>query len=1076
MATFTVTTPQNIDELTSKGSGDIYNINGGYLTIDQDSRYGLNNTTSTPINRIVISSTLGGTCLIDGRKVRIIPYDGGNAANAPAPNTIVSTSGGASGKLIGFYSSLTVAPTATGAATPVSGYIKIKQWNDTSYSDNEALTFSAGTVTCNVNGTDAVGWIEIVTEEGSTAQPALAVTCPRLGSFEMRGEWFELGATNGSANQQFQVPSNGGNTYIPGIFIEKTIGEEDFEFYPNAGSATNIAFDSLRGRYCWIDNTGLVRLGHNGSADMGYVPISGLRVVVGNIITSHCTTAARTVNVTPNATIANRFELGLSTGSGGVYYFDKVNLAWYLFLNQCYSITVSNTGLFESMTITECASSVVLNRLGIGQSAAISLTPITLSFNFSGGTVSDCVFTRSANGSSGHYIMSVADCADWVFTDCKWISPGVRGHASTGCMTLVRLYNGEFSNCIFQNQCLITTCTNLTYTDSKYYDHPYLNALATFGQYVWSLASNCSNIMLDGLDFGGLYMTQPYNGILVINAAGNSKIRLRNIGTYEAPLSLGSPRVDDATWSRAAAVATVTSVAHGLVTGDTIYVPVSSDTGAISVAAKTLTGTPTADTFTFACTNSGSTSGTICYFGTKAANVFVLAASAASNDIKIQRVYAPHTRTNLYTADNSSRDILLANLFSDYLNVPVFAYLNGYTRNVSGTPTFAAQTAVYGTHWFNGYVCDVASSNSATWTRSGSTITVTSAGHSLRTGLPISVIVSSDSTAATLGYRTITATSSSTFTFTGAATGDASGTLTYRVGNGRISIMMNEPTAETDHLVSYDSGTPKFTSVGSLYMPIIGDQVTFTTPEYILGQGDSFPNMEAVMAGGTLTNYYISYSIDKNDGNGYGSFHSLSYPRTGAGGSNGSTTITMSDTTGVEVGDYVWGTNVGPNTTVVSIDSGTAITVTNPNIGTVSGILRFNHLPVESSLDPSTGIKLKIRIKTSTTNSTAITNLYFWSESTTTGRAYQYALDVGTVQLTGLVTGSRVKATKASNGDLLFNGAESGGSVSFETDYIGAVNLEARKASSAPYYKPFVTQVTTVSDTIVSAVALQVED
>lgn len=89
---------------------------------------------------------------------------------------------------------------------------------------------------------------------------------------------------------------------------------------------------------------------------------------------------------------------------------------------------------------------------------------------------------------------------------------------------------------------------------------------------------------------------------------------------------------------------------------------------------------------------------------------------------------------------------------------------------------------------------------------------------------------------------------------------------------------------------------------------------------------------------------------------------------------------------------------------------------------------------------------------------------------------YQYDLDLATVSMTGLVTGSRVKATKVSDGTLLFNGAESSNTVSFQTNYVGSINLEARKASSAPYYKPFVTQVTSVADATVSAVALQQTD
>jgi hypothetical protein len=43
-------------------------------------------------------------------------------------------------------------------------------------------------------------------------------------------------------------------------------------------------------------------------------------------------------------------------------------------------------------------------------------------------------------------------------------------------------------------------------------------------------------------------MTQPYNGIYKSGSAGNKTIKLRNLGTYEAPLSLGSPR-DDVVWS-----------------------------------------------------------------------------------------------------------------------------------------------------------------------------------------------------------------------------------------------------------------------------------------------------------------------------------------------------------------------------------------------------------------------------------------------------------------------------------------------------------------------------------------------
>jgi hypothetical protein len=78
-----------------------------------------------------------------------------------------------------------------------------------------------------------------------------------------------------------------------------------------------------------------------------------------------------------------------------------------------------------------------------------------------------------------------------------------------------------------------------------------------------------------------------------------------------------------------------------------------------------------------------------------------------------------------------------------------------------------------------------------------------------------------------------------------------------------------------------------------------------------------------------------------------------------------------------------------------------------------------------------------------------------------------------TVAVNGLATGSRVKAYKISDGTILYNGLESGGSISFSTDYTGAVGIEARKASSAPYYIPWQTQLTPVVGATTTATALQ---
>lgn len=80
------------------------------------------------------------------------------------------------------------------------------------------------------------------------------------------------------------------------------------------------------------------------------------------------------------------------------------------------------------------------------------------------------------------------------------------------------------------------------------------------------------------------------------------------------------------------------------------------------------------------------------------------------------------------------------------------------------------------------------------------------------------------------------------------------------------------------------------------------------------------------------------------------------------------------------------------------------------------------------------------------------------------------------VTVDGLVTGSRVKISKVSDGTVLFNDVESSGQVQLSTNYFGAVNIEARKASGTPYYQPWYTVGTVVAGVGLTVTALQVRD
>jgi hypothetical protein len=536
MATFTITDSKNIDELTGKTGGDIYNINGGTLTIDQHSRFGLNNantsaTAATSMGNITISATLGGTVNIDARNVKMLQFTGGSGT-VPAANSIVTTQGGGSGKLIGIYGSgLTTAPLAVGAAVPSTGYILFKQWNGLPMNTG-AITLSGVTATNAYYG--KVGFLEIFGDEAST------VTANRLGSFNVYGDWYVLGTTTGVNNQTLQVPNNGTNKYIAGVWIEQTAGLKDYEFYPNAGTATTIGTDAYRGKVVWITATGLVQIGYNGTANMGYVPPSGLQVVVPNVFLCNCTTAARNAEVIPNATVATRYDF--TTTGGGVVNIDKANIAWYPSFSQAYSVQLTNCQAIDQILVSELATPTNWNNVGVGlkPTTALLTNPLSLSLCFAGGTITNYTGARVSHAASGAYTDTMADIDGFTFTNYKPMALTIRGNVSTGSLQMTRGNNCNFINPkIVQGRMLLTTCENINITDAQYCDVISGTTGTTYASSFVDLASNCNNITISGLTLP-VTNTQPYAQLVGITAAGCKNIKIRNIGTLASPLNLGS--------------------------------------------------------------------------------------------------------------------------------------------------------------------------------------------------------------------------------------------------------------------------------------------------------------------------------------------------------------------------------------------------------------------------------------------------------------------------------------------------------------------------------------------------------
>lgn len=524
MAYFTITTDANWTDsaFSTRAGADSYSINGGTLTIDNDTRYGPYCTATTGcLGSVGISTGLGGKLIIDGTKVRLISYNTGTG-NVPAiGTTITNSSGGITGYLLGVWSSLASAPKAAGTAMPASGYIKIK--NATGSFTSGALTGIGATST----KADVAGWIEVVGVDG------FAIDSPRLGSVIVNGNWFEAGTTTGSANQTIQLPASLTNTYYPGVWIETAVGSNTFEFYASAGTATTVfPTDVVRGKIVWVSAQGLLTIAKTSFG--GYVPVSGLKVRVPNILMITCTDAAKTVNsynVDPYARYA------FYTSGGGSISLTKCVSAWYHNFVSPYSLNMSYCGLLDSFTTYWIGTPVSWDNVGLGLGTNINNSDHSINTCINGGTVSNCVIVR--NQSNGpYYGLSVSGGLGFTFNNCKFISLVER------VSTYSQGYRQEYGEQIAFNNCTFVGCnlelhsvsnlniTNLTYCDKVTGTTLPDNPVPAIFSYI------CNNVVVDGVNFGGVANVHPYDG--VVSPYNTINITVKNCGTPSSFLNLGT--------------------------------------------------------------------------------------------------------------------------------------------------------------------------------------------------------------------------------------------------------------------------------------------------------------------------------------------------------------------------------------------------------------------------------------------------------------------------------------------------------------------------------------------------------
>ena len=1003
MATFSVngggTTYWHDAAYSTRAGGDTYNLSlGSILIVDGDCRFGPNTSETTgPLLNLSITAESGGEFRIDGRGVRLIPYKSGSG-NVPAGGTAI-TQGSTTGSLLGVWSAINVAPTAAGAAMPATGFIKVRQ-------------VSGGS---SRYGGGALGGIT-ATALGDTGG-ALTITVAATGKTFTR---------------------SAGDFIVDGIKLGDTVVTSGFSNGGNNG--TFVVTAATTTVLTCAAATGLVNEVGGGSGRV----VSQTADIAGWIDFSCTDAGAMTVRRLGKFTTRGTwFDLGLTSGSrnqtlplptsgqtafwiSGVWIETTAESGVFeywpcLNTNTGGGWTTSAQGTDERSRAVMCDAANQAIRIG-ADSAATSIgelpsagrrvvVPNVFLMTNTAAARGVAVLPSSALAARFELITSGAAVVDMEYAECNWCC-GVSSTSFTQCYSC-SFTNVSFGDAVFLGECATAvvwnsggvsvvnplnlpalTCTSLyyggTFTDCKFWRGGTISG----SNYSVSLTS-CTDLTFVRCRIGQATLTASSTGYAL---SINSCVRTSFTSCW---LTMGAllTTADTTTWTtttyinRHIGTTATTPSAHCFTLAtrcmDTFIdgldfgglTNVHPYPGLISVTSSDRTE----------LRNVG-TAGSPLSLGNANQTGILVTSGGGCDGITLKRVYTANTRTGMYSASNTDKDVLLQNVWvdtPDNLGAPWINCIHKGCR-VFGTPV-VAYSDVYDNIFF-----DVFSSATA----------------------------------------------------------------------GKLGLFFNEATANgyADYVVL--GGSARFTSTGSIYMPTAGDTATFEWPHYVRGF-TSFATIEGTLTGGTSvsTRMRAQYQIDINDGLGYGALRNLLYNRPGGGGTSGQPTITMTSTTEVEVGDYVFGTNVGSGARVTAVSgNGTTITVDVNNTGTISGTLRFSHLPYETGISASTGFKLKVKLTCETSDAVNNNISLLHVQGTTTddasGNQQPYPLDEVPVVLKNIVAGSRYSILRADGTTLLASGTATGTTETAVVEYPGVEEnlvVRVRKSSASAKYLPFET-------------------
>jgi hypothetical protein len=531
MANQTITANTNYDSASISGllNGENITVNAGTLTINSDVRWGQQ---AAVLGTLTINL---GSAILDGRDVWWVPFSGATG-NIPALGTVgtpdVTRGGSNVGEFLGVWTALGVAPSAAGGAMPASGFIKFRITTAT-FAASDVLTFANG-ATATLTGAGQRGWIHFVGREGNGTSVA------RLGSFLVRGDWFELGTTSGADDQTFQYPVTDA---CPAIQIETSAGSGVFEWYVNSGGrwgqATASVSTDARGKMFGQNvSTGVITIAQRATNTCGFKPPTGCIVRIPNVIMSSAAAADYSVN-TLNATLSNRWRPSIGSGA---FDIDRACSAQYLFAQGAASLNVVDSAFLASMAFTGCATAVTLTRVGVGNTGTAAFNWISYTSSFFGLTATDC-YGLSHEISPSTIGVSCSNVQAVNFTRVKSVVLPVAGARGFGnsAFSLSTVSGLTMTDCeaIGGNVSLTTVATS-SIAGTRYADQTIgetTNTAALSGIIVATLSTD--TVISGFSEFAGIANNSPRNAIVRI-VQSCKRATVSDIGTVASPYNCGT--------------------------------------------------------------------------------------------------------------------------------------------------------------------------------------------------------------------------------------------------------------------------------------------------------------------------------------------------------------------------------------------------------------------------------------------------------------------------------------------------------------------------------------------------------